>query len=100
MKATFEALKDRSCADTIHKMVYKMMEEVRWRECSTCCSNVATTAIPEALFAKIEELASEVGIAVYSHITIMMMAHRLNFFCGIDLRHYSYIPNSCLERVT
>ena len=100
MKTTFEALKDRPCADTIHKMVDKMMEEVRWRECSTCCSNIATTAIPEALFAKIEELASEVRIAVYSHIIIIMMAHRLNFLCGVDLRHYEYMPNSCLERVT
>lgn len=64
MVATFEALKDKPCADTIHKMIEKTVEEVRRRNCSTCCSNVAI-AMPEftTLFAKhVDELVSEVEL--------------------------------------
>ena len=98
MKATFEALKDRPCAGTIHKRVDKMTEEVRQRECSNCCSNVATAAIPgfTALFAKlVDELVSEVRFVVHSRITIMMGVHRSSFLCGIDLGHHEYMPKSC-----
>ena len=98
MKATFEALKDRPCAGTIHKRVDKMTEEVRQRECSNCCSNVATAAIPgfTALFAKlVDELVSEVRFVVHSRITIMMGVHRSSFLCGIDLGHHEYMLKSC-----
>ena len=98
MKATFEALKDRPCAGTIHKRVDKMTEEVRQRECSNCCSNVATAAIPgfTALFAKlVDELVSEVRFVVHIYITVMMKVHRLSFLCGIDPGHHECMPKSC-----
>ena len=98
MRATFEALKDRPCANTIHKMVDKMTEEVRQRGCFVCSSNVATTAIPgfTALFAKlVDELISEVRFVVHIYITVMMKVHRLSFLCGIDPGHHGCMPKSC-----
>ena len=72
MNATFGVLKDKPCADTIHKMVEKSIEEVRRRGCSICCSNVAV-AMPEftTLFVKhIDELVLEVSFVVQGQITI------------------------------
>ena len=101
MKATFEALKDRPCADTVREMVEKVVEEVRRRECLICCSNVATTAIPEftTLFVKlVDKLVSKVRFVVQGQITIMMTAHRWNFLYGIEVGHYESIIRSCFYR--
>ena len=71
MNATFEVLKDKPCADTVHKMTEKTIAEIRRRGCSTCCSNV-TVAMPEftTLFVKhVDELVSEVSFIVQGQIT-------------------------------
>jgi len=71
MDTTFELLKDKPCADTVHKMTERTIAEVRRRGCSTCCSNV-TVAMPEftTLFVKhVDELVSKVCFVMQGQIT-------------------------------
>ncbi|KAL4072826.1 hypothetical protein V8B97DRAFT_260338 [Scleroderma yunnanense] len=64
MDATFQALKDKPCAHTIHEMIEKTIQEIRRRSCQSCSSNIASVMCEFAdLFAKkVEELVSEVEL--------------------------------------
>lgn len=64
MEATFQTLKERPCAQTVHEAVERTIEEVRRRNCATCSPNIATVMKPFAdLFAKkVEDLVSEIDL--------------------------------------
>ncbi|KAI6112981.1 hypothetical protein F5141DRAFT_1110814 [Pisolithus sp. B1] len=64
MESTFQTLKEKPCAQTVHEAAERTIEEVRRRNCSSCSPNIATAMKPFAdLFAKkVEDLVSEVDL--------------------------------------
>ncbi|KAI6097666.1 hypothetical protein EDD16DRAFT_594554 [Pisolithus croceorrhizus] len=64
MEATFQTLKEKPCAQTVHEAVERTIEEVRRRNCTTCSPSIATVLKQFGdLFAKkVEDLVSEVDL--------------------------------------
>ncbi|KAL4062561.1 hypothetical protein J3A83DRAFT_4381731 [Scleroderma citrinum] len=64
MDATFQALKDKPCANTVHKMVEKTIEGVRRCNCHSCSPGIATviSGFTDLFVKQVNELVSEVDL--------------------------------------
>lgn len=71
MEATFQALREEPCAQTVYNSVEETIEKVRRLDCRSCTPNVATVMHQFAeLFAKkVEEVISEVISLISSSMT-------------------------------